>query len=124
MATVFTFSNTSDDKQVEYTNWSNVLQDAKESQELSIFIDSETDIDDFIVKQVIPTYEQEYNIKINVETGHLSGVQQNLINDKLGGSKQGKYDIVILSDEPMGRSIEHLELLHSNGSKNVDRRKL
>ncbi|MEE6246121.1 MAG: extracellular solute-binding protein [Thermoproteota archaeon] len=106
MATVFTFSNTSDEDSIEYTEWKDVIEDSKESQELNIFIDSETDIDNFIVEQVIPVYEQEYGIKINIETGHWSGVQQNLINEKLGGSKQGKYDVVIMSDEPMGRSIE------------------
>ena len=105
IATVFTFSNTSGES-IEYTEWEDVIEDSKESQELNIFIDSETDIDNFIVEQVIPVYEQEYGIKINIETGHWSGVQQNLINEKLGGSKQGKYDVVIMSDEPMGRSIE------------------
>jgi len=107
LAMVFTFSNsTNNNEQLTYDQWSKVIQDAKESEEINIFIDSETDIDDFVLEQVIPTYEQKYNIKTNVEVGHWSGIQQSMINDKLGGRKEGKYDIVILSDEPMGRSME------------------
>ena len=75
MATVFTFSNTSSEDSIEYTEWENVIEDSKESQELNIFIDSETDIDNFIVEQVIPVYEQEYGIKINIETGHWSAAK-------------------------------------------------
>jgi len=102
------------------TTWDGILAQAREEGQISIFVDGALEIDEFLESRVIPEFEEEFGISVEMETGHWSGLTRRLLTERLGGRDRGLFDIVLLGDEPMGRSLDS-NLLFAEASSRLER---
>ena len=87
------------------SNENELLSLAKESGKLSIFVDDAV-YDESFFNYLDKEFSTKYGIDVEVKTGHWSGLQTQLINEKVSGRSSGPFDLVILSDEATARLIE------------------
>ena len=78
---------------------------AKESGRLHIFVDDEI-YDESFFNYIDKEFSSKYGIDVEITTGHWSGIQTQLINEKVSGRSSGAFDLVILNDEATARLIE------------------
>ena len=100
--------------------WPEILVQAREQGSLSIFIEDELEVDNFLKSDVVPQFEQEFGISVEIEVGHWSGITQRLLTERLGGRSSGIFDVVILGDEAMGRALDS-NVLFDESSRRIER---
>ena len=92
-----------------------LLSLAQESGRLSIFVDDEI-YDESFFNYIDDEFSTKYGIDVEITTGHWSGVQKSLINEKVSGRDSGSFDLVILNDEATARLIEKKLTFSQTGS--------
>ena len=88
---------------------------AKESGRLHIFVDDEI-YDESFFNYIDKEFSSKYGIDVEITTGHWSGIQTQLINEKVSGRSSGAFDLVILNDEATARLIEKQLTFSQTGS--------
>ena len=88
---------------------------AKESGRLHIFVDNEI-YDESFFNYIGKEFSSKYGIDVEITTGHWSGIQTQLINEKVSGRSSGAFDLVILNDEATARLIEKQLTFSQSGS--------
>ena len=88
---------------------------AKESGRLHIFVDDEI-YDESFFNYIDEEFSSKYGIDVEITTGHWSGIQTQLINEKVSGRSSGAFDLVILNDEATARLIEKQLTFSQSGS--------
>ena len=88
---------------------------AKESGRLHIFVDDEI-YDESFFNYIDKEFSSKYGIDVEITTGHWSGIQTQLINEKVSGRSSGAFDLVILNDEATARLIEKQLTFSQSGS--------
>ena len=78
---------------------------AQESGRLNIFVDDKI-YDESFFNYIDNEFSTKYGIDVEITTGHWSGIQTSLINEKVSGCNSGSFDLVILNDEATARLIE------------------
>ena len=91
---------------------------AQEYETLNVFVDKEIYNEQFF-NFVSEDFLEKYGINLIITTGHWSGVQTQLINEKVSGRTIGLYDLIILNDEATARLTEK-KLLYSETSNFID----
>ena len=91
---------------------------AQEYETLNVFVDKEIYNEQFF-NFVSEDFLEKYGINLIITTGHWSGVQTQLINEKVSGRNIGSYDLIILNDEATARITEK-KLLYSETSNFID----
>ena len=91
---------------------------AQEFETLNVFVDAEIYNESFF-NFVRDTFSEKYGINLIITSGHWSGVQTQLINEKVSGRNTGSYDLLILNDEATARLIEK-KLLYSQTRDFID----
>ena len=92
-----------------------LLSLAQESGRLSIFVADEI-YDESFFNYITNEFSTKYGIDVEITTGHWSGVQTSLINEKVSGRDSGSFDLVILNDEATARLIEKKLTFSQTGS--------
>ena len=92
-----------------------LLSLAQESGRLSIFVADEI-YDESFFNYITNEFSTKYGIDVEITTGHWSGVQTSLINEKVSGRSSGSFDLVILNDEATARLIEKKLTFSQTGS--------
>ena len=92
-----------------------LLSLAQESGRLSIFVADEI-YDESFFNYITNEFSTKYGIDVEITTGHWSGVQTSLINEKVSGRNSGSFDLVILNDEATARLIEKKLTFSQTGS--------
>ena len=92
-----------------------LLSLAQESGRLSIFVDDEI-YDESFFNYIDDEFSTKYGIDVEITTGHWSGIQTSLINEKVSGRDSGSFDLVILNDEATARLIEKKLTFSQTGS--------
>ena len=67
---------------------------AQEFETLNVFVDAEIYNESFF-NFVRDTFSEKYGINLIITSGHWSGVQTQLINEKVSGQNTGSYDLLI-----------------------------
>ncbi|NSL74317.1 MAG: hypothetical protein HS050_00190 [Thaumarchaeota archaeon] len=88
---------------------------AQESGRLNIFVDDEI-YDESFFNYIDNEFSTKYGIDVEITTGHWSGIQTSLINEKVSGRNSGSFDLVILNDEATARLIEKKLTFSQTGS--------
>ena len=92
-----------------------LLSLAQESGRLNIFVADEI-YDESFFNYITNEFSTKYGIDVEITTGHWSGVQTSLINEKVSGRDSGSFDLVILNDEATARLIEKKLTFSQTGS--------
>ncbi len=88
---------------------------AQESGRLNIFVDDKI-YDESFFNYIDNEFSTKYGIDVEITTGHWSGIQTSLINEKVSGRNSGSFDLVILNDEATARLIEKKLTFSQTGS--------
>ena len=91
---------------------------AQESETLTVFVDAEI-YDEPFFNSISDIFLEKYGITLIIVSGHWSGVQTQLINEKVSGRNIGSYDLLILNDEATARLTEK-KLLYSQTRDFID----
>lgn len=97
--------------------WDEILQKAREQGQLNIFVANDLGIQPFLEKNVISEFSSKFGVRVSISSGHWSGAVQKLVSERAGGVARGSYDLVILGDEAMARSLESGVLVQNAVSK-------
>lgn len=97
--------------------WDEILQKAKEQGQLNIFVANDLGIQPFLEKNIVPEFSAKFGVKVSISSGHWSGAVQKLVSERAGGVTRGSYDLVILGDEAIARSLESGVLVQNIVSK-------